>query len=90
MSVQNTSSAGALVVTMQVIPVDGMLLILSGAHDCSLTRNIFILTDSVNNTSVGEMPDDKLIRQTQEDGREQMIGKSIALRPPPADYLSLH
>ena len=79
MSVHHT--AGAPVVTeMQVIPVagrDGMLLNLSGAHGPYFTRNIVILTDSAGNTGVGEVPGGERIRQTLEDARELVVGKSI-------------
>jgi glucarate dehydratase len=65
---------------MRVIPVagrDSMLLNLSGAHGPYFTRNIVILTDSAGNTGVGEVPGGERIRQTLEDARQLVIGKSI-------------
>ena len=47
------------VVEMEVIPVagrDSMLLNLSGAHGPYFTRNIVILTDSLGNKGIGEVP----------------------------------
>lgn len=83
MSALNTahSTPGAPVVTeMKVIPVagrDSMLLNLSGAHGPYFTRNIVILTDSAGNTGVGEVPGGERIRQTLEDARQLVVGKSI-------------
>ena len=72
---------GAPVVTgMQVIPVaghDSMLMNLSGAHGPFFTRNIVILKDSAGHTGVGEVPGGDRIRQTLEDARELVIGRSI-------------
>ncbi|RJF95760.1 glucarate dehydratase [Noviherbaspirillum saxi] len=72
---------GAPVVTqMRVIPVagrDSMLLNLSGAHGPFFTRNIVILTDSAGHTGVGEVPGGERIRQTLEDARDLVVGKSI-------------
>lgn len=74
-------SPGAPVVTgMQVIPVagqDSMLLNLSGAHGPFFTRNIVILEDSAGNAGVGEVPGGERIRQTLEDAKSLVIGKSI-------------
>lgn len=73
--------SGAPVVTdMQVIPVagrDSMLLNLSGAHAPFFTRNIVILTDNSGHTGVGEVPGGEKIRQTLEDARELVVGKTI-------------
>jgi len=68
------------VTAMQVIPVagrDSMLLNLSGAHGPFFTRNIVILTDSAGNTGLGEVPGGERIRQTLEDARPLIIGKSL-------------
>lgn len=65
---------------MKVIPVagrDSMLLNLSGAHAPYFTRNIVIMTDSIGNTGVGEVPGGEKIRQTLEDAKEYVIGNSI-------------
>lgn len=65
---------------MQVIPVagyDSMLLNLSGAHSPFFTRNILILTDDAGNTGLGEVPGGEKIRQTLEEARLLVVGKSI-------------
>jgi glucarate dehydratase len=65
---------------MKVIPVaghDSMLLNLSGAHAPFFTRNIVILTDASGHTGAGEVPGGEKIRQTLEDARELVIGRSI-------------
>ena len=76
-----TEVSGAPVVTsMQVIPVagrDSMLLNLSGAHGPFFTRNIVILTDNAGHTGVGEVPGGEKIRQTLEDARDLVIGKTV-------------
>jgi glucarate dehydratase len=73
--------SGAPIITeMQVIPVaghDSMLLNLSGAHAPYFTRNIVILKDNAGNTGVGEVPGGERIRQTLEDAKPLVIGKSI-------------
>jgi glucarate dehydratase len=73
--------SGAPVVTsMEVIPVagrDSMLLNLSGAHAPFFTRNIVILTDNSGHTGVGEVPGGEKIRQTLEDARPLVVGKTI-------------
>ncbi len=74
------SSNTPVISEMQVIPVaghDSMLLNLSGAHGPFFTRNIVILKDNMGNTGVGEVPGGERIRQTLEDARELVIGKSI-------------
>ncbi|AIF54203.1 glucarate dehydratase [Pelosinus sp. UFO1] len=74
------SSSTPIITEMQVIPVagqDSMLLNLSGAHSPFFTRNIVILKDNVGNTGVGEIPGGERIRQTLEDARELVLGKSI-------------
>jgi glucarate dehydratase len=68
------------VTEMLVIPVaghDSMLLNLSGAHGPFFTRNIVILKDSAGGTGVGEVPGGERIRQTLEDARPQVVGRSI-------------
>jgi glucarate dehydratase len=77
----NTYVSGAPVVTeMRIVPVagqDSMLMNLSGAHGPWFTRNIVILTDSAGNTGLGEVPGGEKIRQTLEDARQLVIGKSL-------------
>jgi glucarate dehydratase len=66
---------------MLVIPVageDSMLLNLSGAHGPLFTRNIVILRDNAGHTGVGEVPGGNLIRQTLDEARPLVIGRSIA------------
>lgn len=81
MTSSNTACPGAPRVTgMQVIPVaghDSMLLNLSGAHGPFFTRNIVILKDSAGNTGLGEVPGGENIRQTIEDARPLLIGKTL-------------
>ena len=76
------AAVGAPVVTeMRVIPVagyDSMLLNLSGAHGPLFTRNIVILKDRAGHTGVGEVPGGERIRQTLEDARPLVVGRSIA------------
>ncbi|XUM22612.1 glucarate dehydratase [Bradyrhizobium oligotrophicum S58] len=76
-----TGISGAPVVTgMEVIPVagrDSMLLNLSGAHGPFFTRNLVILTDNAGHTGVGEVPGGEKIRQTLEDAKSLIVGKSI-------------
>jgi glucarate dehydratase len=55
-----------------------MLLNLSGAHGAFFTRNIVILKDSDGRTGVGEVPGGERIRQTLEDARPLVTGKSVA------------
>jgi glucarate dehydratase len=67
---------------MQVIPVageDSMLLNLSGAHGPLFTRNIVILRDNAGRTGVGEVPGGDRIRQTLDEARPLVIGRSIAI-----------
>jgi glucarate dehydratase len=68
---------------MRVIPVaghDSMLMNLSGAHGPFFTRNVVVLEDSAGRTGVGEVPGGEKIRQTLEDARELVIGRSIGGR----------
>ena len=77
----NTNVSGAPIVTgLRVVPVagqDSMLLNLSGAHGPWFTRNIVILTDSAGNTGLGEVPGGDKIRQTIEDARGLVVGKTL-------------
>src|SRR6185437_14849119 len=69
-----------LVTEMFVIPVagqDSMLLNLSGAHAPFFTRNIVILKDNSGHTGGGEVPGGEKIRQTLEESKPLVIGKSI-------------
>ncbi len=72
---------GTPVVTdMQVIPVagrDSMLLNLSGAHSPFFTRNVVILKDSAGHTGVSEVPGGERIRQTLQDAKPLVLGRSI-------------
>jgi len=54
-----------------------MLLNLSGAHGQWFTRNAVILTDSNGNTGLGEVPGGENIRQTIDDARSLIVGKSL-------------
>ncbi len=79
---KENSSSAPIITEMQVIPVaghDSMLLNLSGAHSPFFTRNIVILKDNAGNTGVGEVPGGERIRQTLEDARDLVIGKSIGV-----------
>jgi glucarate dehydratase len=65
---------------LRVIPIagrDSMLLNLSGAHGPFFARNIAILTDSAGHAGVGEVPGGEKIRQTIEDARDLLVGRSI-------------
>ena len=79
--VESAITGAPLVTEMLVIPVageDSMLLNLSGAHGPLFTRNIVILRDNAGHTGVGEVPGGNLIRQTLDDARPLVIGRSIA------------
>ena len=70
-----------VVAEMLVIPVageDSMLLNLSGAHGPLFTRNIVILRDNTGHAGAGEVPGGNAIRQTLEDARSLVVGRSIA------------
>ncbi len=76
----NTGRDTPVVAEMRVIPVagqDSMLLNLSGAHGTYFTRNIVILKDSAGRTGLGEVPGGEAIRQTIEDARPLIIGKTL-------------
>jgi glucarate dehydratase len=76
-----TYVSGAPVVTdLRVVPVagqDSMLLNLSGAHGPWFTRNIVLITDSAGNTGLGEVPGGEKIRQTIEDAKPLIVGKTL-------------
>ncbi len=77
---QSNYSNAPIVTKLQVIPVagqDSMLLNLSGAHGTFFTRNIVILEDSAGNTGLGEVPGGEKIRQTIDDARPLIIGKTL-------------
>jgi len=68
------------VTEMRVIPVaghDSMLLNLSGAHAPFFIRNVVILKDDAGHTGLGEVPGGEKIRQTLEESRSFVLGKSI-------------
>ncbi len=77
----HTNVSGAPTITdLRVVPVagqDSMLLNLSGAHGPWFTRNIVILKDSAGNTGLGEVPGGEKIRQTIEDARALVVGKTL-------------
>ncbi|KRW73456.1 glucarate dehydratase [Pseudomonas sp. TTU2014-066ASC] len=81
MCMSNPIHQGTPVVTdLQVVPVagqDSMLLNLSGAHGPWFTRNILILRDSAGHVGVGEVPGGEAIRQTLEDARTLVLGRSV-------------
>jgi glucarate dehydratase len=73
-------SAAAKITAMQIVPVaghDSMLLNLSGAHAPFFTRNIVILQDNTGHTGVGEVPGGEKIRQTLEEARSLVVGKTL-------------
>ncbi|HEV2625198.1 MAG TPA: enolase C-terminal domain-like protein, partial [Xanthobacteraceae bacterium] len=76
----NYLSSSPKVTEMRVVPVaghDNMLLNLSGAHAPFFTRNIVIVRDNAGHTGVGEVPGGEHIRQTLEDARQLVVGRSI-------------
>jgi len=79
---KGVSRESPVVTEMSVVPVaghDSMLLNLSGAHGPLFTRNVVILKDKAGNTGVGEVPGGARIRQTLEDARPMVIGRSIGM-----------
>jgi glucarate dehydratase len=79
---KGVSRESPVVTEMSVVPVaghDSMLLNLSGAHGPLFTRNVVILKDNAGNTGVGEVPGGAGIRQTLEDARPLVIGRSIGM-----------
>jgi glucarate dehydratase len=80
MTTDHRSGAPA-VAEMLVVPVaghDSMLLNLSGAHGPFFTRNIVVLKDTAGRSGVGEVPGGERIRQTLEDAKALVVGRSIA------------
>jgi glucarate dehydratase len=76
----NYLSSSPKVTEMRVVPVagrDDMLLNLSGAHGPFFTRNIVIVRDTAGHIGVGEVPGGEHIRQTLEDARQLVVGRSI-------------
>ena len=76
----STTSTTPVVTDMRVVPIagrDSMLLNLSGAHAPYFTRNLVILTDSDGNVGVGEVPGGEPIRNTLEDARLIVTGRSV-------------
>jgi glucarate dehydratase len=76
----NYLSSSPKVTEMRVVPVaghDDMLLNLSGAHAPFFTRNIVIVHDNAGHIGVGEVPGGEHIRQTLEDARQLVVGRSI-------------
>ncbi|WP_171162143.1 glucarate dehydratase [Usitatibacter palustris] len=79
-SSERTVTGAPRVTEMKVVPVaghDGMLMNLSGAHGPYFTRNVVILKDSAGNTGVGEVPGGEKIRQTLEDARALVVGRTV-------------
>ena len=77
---KDTPPTAPIVTEMLVVPVaghDSMLLNLSGAHGPFFTRNIVILKDNAGRTGVGEVPGGERIRQTLDDARPLIVGRSI-------------
>src|SRR6516225_5757204 len=77
---KDTPPTTPIVTEMLVVPVaghDSMLLNLSGAHGPFFTRNIVILKDNAGRTRVGEVPGGERIRQTLDDARPLIVGRSI-------------
>src|SRR6218665_1693395 len=75
------SAASPIITGMRVVPVageDSMLLNLSGAPAPLFTRNIVILTDSLGNTGLGEVPGGEAIARTLEDARPLIEGGETA------------
>jgi glucarate dehydratase len=69
-----------IVTEMLVIPVagqDSMLLNLSGAHAPFFTRNVVVLKNNSGCTGVGEVPGGEKIRQTLEESKPLVVGKSV-------------
>lgn len=73
-------SDAPVVTGYEVFPVagrDSMLMNLSGAHGPFFTRNILIVADNAGRTGVGEVPGGEKIRQTLEDAKDMVMGKTI-------------
>jgi len=79
-SIQQRVSGAPTITDLQVIPVagqDSFELNLSGGHGPYFTRNIVIMKDSAGNTGLGEVPGGEKIRQTIEDARPLIVGKTL-------------
>ncbi len=66
---------------MQVYPVAGhdcMLLNLSGAHSPFFTRNVVILTDSLGNTGLGEVPGGEKITSALNQVKAIVVGSALS------------
>ena len=77
---QQKVSGAPTITELQVIPVagqDSFELNLSGGHGPYFTRNIVIVKDSAGNTGLGEVPGGEKIRQTIEDARPLIVGKTL-------------
>jgi glucarate dehydratase len=77
---KNYVSGAPVITDLRVVPVagqDSMLLNLSGAHGPWFTRNIVLISDSAGNTGLGEVPGGEKIRQTIEDARPLIVGKTL-------------
>ncbi len=77
---QQKVSGAPTITDLQVIPVagqDSFELNLSGGHGPYFTRNIVIMKDSAGNTGLGEVPGGEKIRQTIEDARPLIVGKTL-------------
>ena len=73
-------SRAPVVTELRAIPVaghDSMLLNLSGAHAPFFTRNLVILEDNAGHTGLGEVPGGEAIRQTIEDAKPLLLGRSL-------------
>lgn len=71
-----------IITAMKVIPVagyDSMLMSLSGAHAPWFTRNLVILTDSANNTGVGEINGCEYTCQVLESCIPYVVGQPVGL-----------
>jgi len=69
-----------VITEMLVVPVageDSMLLNLSGAHAPYFTRNLLILRDNAGHSGLGEVPGGEAIRQTLEEARPMVVGRSV-------------
>jgi len=69
-----------IVTGVRVIPVagrDSMLPNLSGAHGPYFTRNLVLITDSLGNTGIGEVPGGEAIRKTIGDAGPLVIGQPL-------------
>ena len=75
------SSRIPYITDMQVYPVAGhdcMLLNLSGAHGPFFTRNVVILTDSLGNTGLGEVPGGEKITAALNQVKPIVVGSKLS------------